>query len=103
MRKGFGSEALDESKGLQKIIAASKTSGALNLSNRQLQEVPHDVFSLPENDDSVKWWEVGDPQLQPVQAWLSNFCRKQVQVTTALQYQHLWHIQMASVVCYAGS
>jgi hypothetical protein len=41
MRKGFGnnSEALDESKGLQKIIAASKTSGALNLSNRQLQEV----------------------------------------------------------------
>lgn len=22
-------------------------------------QVPQDVFRLPENDDSVKWWEVG--------------------------------------------
>jgi hypothetical protein len=30
---------VEDGKGLHKIIAASKTSGALNLSNRQLQEV----------------------------------------------------------------
>lgn len=56
-----GEDALadaDGGRGLQKIIAASKTTGALNLSNRQLTEVPEAVFSLPENDDSVKWWEV---------------------------------------------
>lgn len=36
----FGSDlAVEDGKGLSKIIAASKTSGALNLSNRQLQEV----------------------------------------------------------------
>lgn len=56
-----GDDALadaDGGRGIQKIIAASKTTGALNLSNRQLTEVPEAVFSLPENDDSVKWWEV---------------------------------------------
>lgn len=30
---------MEDGKGLHKIIAASKTSGALNVSNRQLQEV----------------------------------------------------------------
>lgn len=56
-----GEDALadaDGGRGLKKIIAASKTTGALNLSNRQLTAVPEAVFSLPENDDSVKWWEV---------------------------------------------
>jgi hypothetical protein len=42
--KAFGTAfssdtAVEDGKGLHKIIAASKTSGALNVSNRQLQEV----------------------------------------------------------------
>lgn len=60
--KGFGCGAdilEDNSRAFSKLIAASKTTGALNLSNRQLQEVPEDVFKLPEDDSSVKWWEVG--------------------------------------------
>lgn len=40
LRSGFGGDALlEDGKGLCKLIAASKTSGALNLSNRQLEEV----------------------------------------------------------------
>ena len=40
VRKGFGCEAVEDgSRALVKTISASKTSGALNLSNRQLQEV----------------------------------------------------------------
>jgi len=49
LRSGFGGDALPEDgKGLCKLIAASKTSGTLNLSNRQLEEVglPVDSWGL---------------------------------------------------------
>lgn len=38
---GSGDDSVQDGKGLQKIIAASKSSGTLNLSNRSLQEVIH--------------------------------------------------------------
>lgn len=50
MRKGFGSDSMDEvrgAQGLQKMIAASKTIGTLNLSNRQLQEVCSKSVCMP--------------------------------------------------------
>jgi hypothetical protein len=81
---GFDSDRqLDDIKGLKKVIAASKTNGNLNLSNRQLQEVPEDVFRLPEDDDSVKWFEVWGNSRQQLQQHHSLALQKQCKIIVA--------------------
>uniref|UniRef100_A0A383W029 Leucine-rich repeat-containing N-terminal plant-type domain-containing protein n=1 Tax=Tetradesmus obliquus TaxID=3088 RepID=A0A383W029_TETOB len=45
---------------LKKLIAASRSSGTLNLANRRLQLVPEEVYQVESDGDNVKWWEVNE-------------------------------------------
>lgn len=55
----FGSQESGSNLSLNKILQNAQQSGNLNLSNRQLPQIPPEVFKLDELNfgEDGKWWE----------------------------------------------
>ncbi|XP_065834337.1 leucine-rich repeat-containing protein 40-like isoform X2 [Oscarella lobularis] len=74
MKKGFGRGGEDRLGVSESLLRQARKSGQLNLSNRQLERVPQNVWHLNEidakeraaatamdaNDDAARWWEQVD-------------------------------------------